>query len=276
MKNLFKLVFIFLLIYLNASCSQKEKISGTAGSETPENIYILAMQDLDKKNYDNAKLLFEEIEFYFPLSNEAVQSQIMLAFIEYAKMNYDLAIFKFDRVINRYPSHKNIDYAYYMKAMCFFEQIENEYLDGNNNMKALENFNQIINRFPESKYTRDSEQKIVLIKENIAAKHMNIAMFYLNQEKYLAAMRRYKKVIDYHSKSKFTPEALHRLVEIYYSLGMTEDAVKTASVIAYNYPNSKWHKFSYELVGPKDENKVNKKSFFGKITKILTNKDEKK
>ena len=275
MKNLSKLAFIFLFICLIISCSQNNQNVKNINSETPENLYALAMQDLEKENYEKAKVLFDEIEFNFPLSNEAIQSQIMTAFIEYAQMNYDEAIFKLNRIINRYPSHKNIDYAYYLKAICNFEQIENEYLDGSYNKEALESFNQVINRFPESKYARDSEQKIILIKENIAAKHMNIALFYLKQKKYLAAMRRYKKVIDDHSESKFTPEALHRLVEIYYSLGMIEDAKKTASVIGYNYPDSKWYRYSYELVGSDNDDKINDKSFFGKISNLLTSDDEK-
>jgi len=275
MKNLSKLAFIFLFICLIISCSQNNQNVKNIKSETPENLYALAMQDLKKENYEKAKVLFGEIEFSFPLSNEAIQSQIMIAFIEYAQMNYDKAIFKLNRIINRYPSHNNIDYAYYMKAICNYEQIENEYLDGSYNTEALENFNQVINRFPESKYARDSEQKIILIKENIAAKHMDIALFYLKQKKYLAAMRRYKKVIDDHSDSRFTPEALHRLVEIYYSLGMIEDAKKTASVIGYNYPDSKWYRYSYELVGSDNDDKINDKSFFSKISNLLTRGDEK-
>ena len=275
MKNLSKLIFIFLFIYLTISCSQNNQNVKNINSETPESLYVLAMQDLEKENYEKAKTLFDEIEFNFPLSNEAIQSQIMTAFIEYARMNYDEAIFKLNRIINRYPSHKNIDYAYYLKAICNFEQIENEYLDGSYNKEALESFNQVINRFPESKYARDSEQKIILIKENIAAKHMDIALFYLKQKKYLASMRRYKKVIDDHSNSKFTPEALHRLVEIYYSLGMNEDAKKTASVIGYNYPDSKWYRYSYELVGSDNNDKINDKSVFGKISNLLTRDDEK-
>ena len=275
MKNLSKLAFIFLFICLIISCSQNNQNVKNVNSETPENLYALAMQDLEKENYEKAKVLFDEIEFNFPLSNEAIQSQIMTAFIEYAQMNYDEAIFKLNRIINRYPSHKNIDYAYYLKAICNFEQIENEYLDGSYNTEALESFNQVINRFPESKYARDSEQKIILIKENIAAKHMDIALFYLKQKKYLAAMKRYKKVIDYHSESKFIPEALHRLVEIYYLLGMIEDAKKTASVIGYNYPDSKWYRYSYELVGSDNDDKINDKSFFDKISNLLTSDDEK-
>ena len=277
MKNLFNLSFIFIIIFLNFSCSKNyEENKNDENFENLDNLYKLAMLELDSENYDIAQSKFEYIEIKFPLSNEAVQSQIMIAFIEYVKMNYDEAIFKFNSVIDRYPSHKNVDYAYYMRAMCYFEQIRNEYLDGNYNNKALENFNQIINRFPSSKYARDSEQKIILINENIAAKHMNIALFYLNQKKYFAAMNRYKKVIDNHSKSKFTPEALHRLVEIYYTLGMIEDAKKTASVIGYNYPDSKWYKFSYELVGSKESKENEKKSFFSKLSNFITKNDGEK
>ena len=184
------------------------------------------MIELDNKNYDLALEKFKDLELKFPLSSEAVQSQIMSAFIDYVRMNYTEAIFKLNRVIKHYPSYKNNDYAYYMIAMCHYEQIENEQLDGKNNILALENFQQIINRFPESKYARDSEQKIISIKENIAAKHMNIGFFYLKKKKYFAALNRYKKVINEHSQSKFTPEALHRLVEIYYTLGMIDDAKK--------------------------------------------------
>ena len=273
MKNLSISTLLLLFILLNISCSQKNQNVNDKNNKTPENLYLIAMQDLKNENYEKAGILFNEIEFNFPLSNEAIQSQIMTAFIGYAQMNYDESILKLNRIINRYPSHKDIDYVYYLKAICFFEQLENEYLDGSYNTEALESFNQIINRFPKSKYVRDSEQKIILIKENISAKHMDIAFFYLKQKKYLAAIGRYKKVIDEHSESKFTPEALHRLGEIYYTLGMIEDAKKTASVIGYNYPESKWYKFSYELVMPKGDN-IKNQSFFNKISKMITKDDK--
>jgi len=115
-----------------------------------------------------------------------------------------------------------------MRALSYFEQIKESNLDGRNNDLALKNFQQIIDRFPESKYARDSEQKILFIKENIAAKHMNIAIFYQNEKKYLASLKRYQVVIEEHSTSRFIPEALFRLVEIYYILGMLEDANKSA------------------------------------------------
>ena len=256
------------------SCSEKETIIEEGLTETPEQLYVIAKLDLDAELYEEAKLKFENINFKFPLSNEGIQSLIMIAFIEYAQLNYDEAIYKFDRIIKKYPSHKNIDYAYYMRAMCYFEQIKHEALDGKNNQEAMENFNQIINRFPESKYARDSQQKIIFVKENIAAKHMDIALFYLNQKKYLAALNRYNIVINEYSQSKFTPEALYREVEIYYTLGMMDDAKKTSAVIGYNYPKSKWYKYSYRLL-KKADNKNNKKSLLNKISNFLTNDDKK-
>ena len=270
--TLFLISLTFMLLII--SCSEKEDIINKELTETPEQLYAIAKLDLDKELYEEAKLKFENINFKFPLSNEGIQSLLMIAFIEYAQLNYDEAIYKFDRVIKKYPSHKNIDYAYYMRAMCYFEQIKNEGLDGKNNQEALENFNQIINRFPESKYARDSQQKIIFVKENIAAKHMDIALFYLNQKKYLAALNRYNIVINEYSQSKFTPEALYREVEIYYTLGMMDDAKKTSAVIGYNYPKSKWYKYSYRLL-KKTDNKNNKKSLLNKISNFLTNDDKK-
>ena len=272
MKKLSKYLLISILFFFIISCSKSnEGKKMLKNLEGPEILYKNALNDLNNQKYDLALIKFKEIETVYSLSNEAVQAQIMMAFIEYVKMNYDDAILKFNRIIARYPSHKNIDYAYYMKAMCYFEQIENEELDGNNNIQALQNFNQIINRFPESEYARDSDQKIILVKENIAAKHMNIGLFYLDKKKYLSAMNRFKKIVEFHSTSKFVPEALHRLVEIYYSLGMMDDAEKTASVIAYNYPDSKWYKYSYQLLVP--DSKKERKLFLKRLSNLFK-KDE--
>ena len=274
-KNI--LIFSTLLTIFFVSCSNtntNKSISKIEKETNPEELYEIAMMDLNAKLYKEAKIKFEDIKFKFPLSNEGIQSLMMIAFIEYVQLNYDEAIYKFDRIIKKYPSHKNIDYAYYMRAMCYFEQIKHEALDGKNNQEAMENFNQIINRFPESKYARDSQQKIIFVKENIAAKHMDIALFYLNQKKYLAALNRYNIVINEYSQSKFTPEALYREVEIYYTLGMMDDAKKTSAVIGYNYPKSKWYKYSYRLL-KKTDNKNNKKSLLNKISNFLTNDDKK-
>ena len=143
-----------------------------------------------------------------------------------------------------------------MKALCYYEQITHEGLDGKFNELALTNLNQVVKRFPESKYAKDSYQKIVLVKSNIAAKHMMIGRFYQKEEKYTASLNRYKIVVDTFDETKFVPEALYRISEIYLNLGMIEDSKKTAAILGYNYPNSKWYEYIYENLTNKDKRSI--------------------
>ena len=259
-----KRLCIFICLLLVANCSSNKNQIGAQKNEkqdTADIMYIKAMEMFNENQLDQAKISFNEIERLYPLSNEAIQAQIMLGFINYANLNYEEAIFKFSRIISKYPSLKNIDYVYYMKALCYYEQISNEGLDGRNNYLALENFDQLINRFPNSKYSKDARQKIILINSNIAAKHMNIAKFYQKKAKFTAALNRYKIVIEKFSNSKFTPEALYRITEIYLTLGLEEEASKTASVLGFNYPKSKWYELSYDLINNKNESENFLKKF---------------
>ncbi len=245
--------FICLILLIQCiSCSNANKNINKSDDEilldNPENLYKLAKITFDQQNYDLATKQFSEIKKLFPLSNEAIQSEIMIAFISYIQMDYDNAILNFKRIINRYPSHKDLDYIYYMVAVSYYEQLQNETLDGYFNNLALEAFDQVIKRFPESTYAKDSRQKIILVNSNIAAKHMEIGRFYLNNKKYISALNRFKIVVDEFSITKFTPEALHRMVEAYYQMGMYEESYNTAALLGYNYPNSKWYKLSYNLV----------------------------
>ena len=278
MKLVFQILFFLFLGYLtgcsNNNTTNKELIESD-NIINPELMYLEALNEFETKKFNLAFEKFHEIELKFPLSKESIQAQIMMAFIEYIRLDYDLAILKLEKIIRRYPSYKDIDYAYYLIAMCYYEQIENPELDGRFNVLALKHFEETINYFPNSKYAKDSRQKIILLKENIAAKHMNVGMFYLNQKKYFAALKRFKKVIEEHSQSKYTPEALHRLVEIYYSLGIIEEAKKTASVLGYNYPKSKWYKYSYKIVGDQNYKKSNKTNFFKKILNTVSSNNEK-
>ncbi len=258
--------FICLILLLVCiSCSSTDKDTYTRSDEIilddPENLYKIAKFTFDQQEYELARNQFSEIIKLFPLSNEAIQSQIMIAFISYIQMDYDNAILNFKKIINKYPSHKDLDYVYYMIAISNYEQLQNESLDGYYNNLALEAFDQVIKRFPESKYAKDSRQKIILVNSNIAAKHMEIGRFYLNNKKYIAALNRFKIVIDQFSISKFTPEALHRMVEAYYEMGMYEESYNTAALLGYNYPNSKWYKLSYNLVEQID----GKETFLKKI-----------
>ncbi len=247
-----KKIICLILLYICISCSNNNTNTNINKNKNqlsePETLYKLAKITFDEQNFELAREQFKEINKLFPLSNEAIQSEIMIAFIDYVKMDYENAILNYKKIINKYPSHKDLDYVYYMIAMCNYEQLQNEGLDGYYNELALNSFNQVIIRFPESKYAKDSRQKIVLVKSNIAAKHMEIGRFYLKNKKYIASLNRFKIVVDEFSITKFTPEALHRMVEVYYEMGMYEDSYNTAALLGYNYPDSKWYKYSYNLV----------------------------
>ena len=257
----FSLLICLLIIFNCSSKDNKLDNSLVSNQKTADLMYIEAMNKFQSQELDESMIIFEEIERLYPLSNEAIQSQIMSGFIDYSNLNYDSAIYKFSRIINKYPSLKNIDYVYYMKALCYYEQISHEELDGKNNDLALENLDQLIKRFPNSKYAKDARQKIILVNSNIAAKHMSIAYFYQKNAKYTAALNRYKIVISNFSNTRFTPEALYRTTEIYMTIGLKKEASNTASVLGYNYPQSKWYELSYNLINTKNK----PKSFLKKL-----------
>ena len=254
-KKIICLLFLGILI----NCSSNDNINNNDNNKVliePEILYQIAINSFDNEYIDLARDQFLEIKKLFPLSNEAIQSEIMVAFIDYVKMDYQKSILNYQRIIAKYPSHKDLDYFYYMIAMCNYEQLQNEALDGIYNKKALYSFNQVVTRFPESKYAKDSRQKIILINSNIAAKHMEIGRFYLNNRNHIAALNRFKIVVNDFEITKFTPEALYRMVETYYEMGLYEDSYKTAALLGYNYPDSKWYKESYNLVKQIDSNET--------------------
>ena len=258
LKILFTVIFLVFII----GCSTKQNPAlENNGITNPESQYVQAMIKFDNKQFEDALDIFKNIEKIYPLSNEAIQSQIMSGFIDYIRLDYDSAVIKFTKLINKYPSLKNIDYVYYMKAICYYEQLSHEELDSAYNNLALENLEQVTNRFPNSQYAKDSYQKIILVKSNIAAKHMSIARFYQKNKKYTAALNRYNIVLLNFSETKFTPEALHRVSEIYYSIGMIEESKNTAAILGHNYPNSEWYKFSYSNLIKQEENSIFSNSF---------------
>jgi len=268
-KNFIYLIFLFFIIgCANNSNQQKSTLENEViknVSVTPELQYIKAMDYFSNQKIEESITIFQNITKIYPLSNEAIQSQIMLGFIDYTRMDYDSAIFKFTKLIKMYPSLTNLDYVYYMRALCYYEQISHEALDGEYNLLALENLQQVINRFPNSNYAKDSLQKKILVKSNIAAKHMTIGRFYQKNNKYTAALNRYNIVVEGFYETKFTAEALYRISEIYYSIGMIEESTKTAAILGNNYPQSQWYKFSYNNL--KKQN--NDSGFFNSIGKLI-------
>ena len=261
-------VINILIVVSLIGCSSSEIIENDNKKRdlaTPEEIYRDAKILFDNGEYISAEQEFIKLNRLYPLSNESIQAEIMTGFISYVRLEYDKAINRFDKIIIKYPSLKNLDYVFYMKAICYYEQISHHGLDGEFNDLALENLNQVIKRFPNSEYAKDSRQKIILVKSNQAAKHMDIGRFYLNEKKYTAALSRFKIVIDDYSMTKFAPEALHRMVEAYYEMGMLEESSNTASILGYNYPNSKWYRYSYNLIKKIDK----EETLFKKMTDIF-------
>ena len=259
LRYVLKLLALIILANCSGYGNKQDASTESLQFDLPESQYTEAMMMFDKQQFEEAIVIFKNIEKIYPLSNEAIQSQIMRGFIDYLLLDYESSIVKFTKIIKRYPSLKNIDYVYYMKALCYYEQISHESLDGQYNDLALENLNQVIKRFPNSKYAKDSYQKIILVKSNIAAKHMAIGRFYQNEKKYTAALNRYKIVISKFEETKFAPEALYRISEIYLSIGMIEDSKKTAAILGHNYPKSNWYKYIYN-----DLTKQKKDSIFSK------------
>ena len=264
LKNIFIFFSIIHFLYSCSASNNNEVNNLEKNITSPEEIYIKSMEYFNQNNFVLADQEFKKLKQLFPLSNEAIQAEVMIGFIEYAKMNYEEAIYQFKKIINKYPSHKDLDYIYYMIAMSNYEQITHHELDGKYNELSLLAFNQVIKRFPDSKYAKDSRQKIILVRTNKAAKHMEIGRFYLKEKKYISALNRFKIVIQEYDETKFTPEALHRMVEAYYAIGMIEEASQTASILNFNYPNSKWYKYSYDLIKNVDED-----SFLKKIINIF-------
>ncbi len=262
--KIFIILSILTYLYGCSSSNNLNKIDDKSYIQKPEEIYIEAMKLFDNENFSLANNSFNKLIKLYPLSNEAIQAEIMSGFIAYLQMDYEEAVFKFNRIIRKYPSHKNLDYVYYMLAMSNYEQITHHELDGQYNELALDALNQVILRFPNSTYAKDSRQKIILVKSNQAAKHMEIGRFYLKEKKYTAALNRFKIVIEKFSMTKFTPEALHRMVESYYEMGMYEESFNTASVLGHNYPESTWYNYSYSLI-----KKIENESFLNKLKNIF-------
>ena len=256
LKKTFTAICILALIGCSNNSSINKKNAGMKKIIIPEAQYIVAMNKVEKQQYEEALEIFKDIEKIYPLSNEAIQSQIMSGFIDYSRLDYDSAILKFTKITIKYPSLKNLDYVYYMIAMCYYEQISHESLDGEYNNLSLKSLNQVINRYPNSKYAKDSYQKIKLVKSNISAKHMSIARFYQKNKNYTASLNRYKIVINKFSETKFTPEALYRISEIYFSIGMMDESIKTAAILGHNYPKSKWYQFSYDNLNKKEKDSI--------------------
>jgi outer membrane protein assembly factor BamD len=214
----------------------------------PDQIYSQGMRELTGGNYIAAAEQFNEVERQHPYSQAATQSQIMAAYAQYQAMKYDEAIVSLDRFIQLHPGHPRVDYAYYLRALCYYEQISDVRRDQKMTQLALDSLNEVVRRFPDTAYARDARLKLDLAYDHLAGKEMEVGRYYLKRGNYNAAINRFRNVVERYQTTSHVPEALHRLTESYAALGLTEEARKSAAVLGHNYPGSDWYEDSYALV----------------------------
>jgi outer membrane protein assembly factor BamD len=215
----------------------------------PEELYNSGYAFMQEGSYDKAAKAFDEVERQHPYSPWATQAQLMSAYAYYQEDKYDDAVIALDRFIELHPGNRNVAYAYYLKALCYYEQIVDVGRDQKNTQLALDSLTEVVNRFPNTDYARDAALKIDLTRDHLAGKEMNIGRFYEEREQYLAAINRYRRVIELYQTTSQVPEALHRLTECYLALGIKDEAQTAAAVLGYNYPGSQWYEDSYKLLG---------------------------
>jgi outer membrane protein assembly factor BamD len=213
-----------------------------------DDLYNKAMDEMVEDRYAAAAKTFDEVESQHPYSVWATKSQIMAAYAQYEAGNYGEAIVSADRFIQLHPGHRDIAYAYYLKAISYYVQITDVGRDQKITEQALKALDDVVRRFPDSKYARDAKLKLDFTRDHLAGKEMEIGRYYLKRGQYLAAMNRFKRVIDNYQTTTHVPEALERLVECDLALGLHEEAKANAAVLGHNYPGSEWYQDSYALV----------------------------
>lgn len=215
---------------------------------TAEQLYNKAHDYLDETRYKKAAETFEKVELEYPYSRWATDAKIMGAYAYYKNESYDDAVMALDRFIRFHPGNQNVAYAYYLKSICYYDQISDVNREQGATRQALEAFNQLAARFPDSKYTADARQKMVLARDNLAGKEMDVGRYYLNQKNYLSALNRFSVVVTNYNQTGYIEEALYRQVEIYTILGMPDEAGQAYGVLSYNYPQGSWTTKAQKIV----------------------------
>ncbi len=213
-----------------------------------EEIYSTALDSLEAGDFGDAAAQFDEVERQHPYSQWATRSQLMAAFAHYQELNYDEAVIALDRFIRLHPGNEQIDYAYYLKALCYYERISDVARDQRMTELAMQSLEEVVRRFPDTEYARDAGLKLDLTRDQLAGKEMSIGRYYLDRAHYNAAINRFRRVVDNFQTTSHVPEALHRLTEAYLGLGLLGEAQMTAAVLGHNFPGSDWYEDSYDLL----------------------------
>ncbi|PPR28989.1 MAG: Outer membrane protein assembly factor BamD [Alphaproteobacteria bacterium MarineAlpha9_Bin1] len=264
LNKFFLLTFLVLLFACSSSDKKKEYTERSV-----EEIYNSALSSMKEKDYHTAAQEFEEVERQHPYSIWAKQAQIMTAYARYMRNDYDMVISAAKRYIELHPGADDVDYAYYLVALSFYERISDVKREQSMTTSALQTFEELIRRFPNSIYSKDARQKLFLVKDHLAGKDMEVGRTYMRFDNYISAINRFKNVVDNYQTTSHVPEALARLTELYYVLGIYEEAKSTAAVLGHNFPDNYWHQYTYELL-----TEYRKENFKNKMLGDSVNKDE--
>jgi len=213
-----------------------------------EDLYNSAMDELQDEDYAKAVKDFDETDRQHPYSVWATKAQLMSAYALYEQGKYDDSIVAADRFIQLHPGHRDVAYAYYLKALDYYIQITDVGRDQKTTQQAMNALAEVARRFPDTKYARDARLKMDLARDHLAGKEMDIGRWYEDRGDYLAALNRFKRVVDDYQTTTHVPEALERLTECYLALGLSDEARRTVAVLGYNYPGSRWYGDAYDLV----------------------------
>lgn len=250
-----KITVLTVLSLLLISCSSTNDTSQQVEDDV-DVLYNRAASALDAEDYAAATKYFEEVERQHPYSKWATQAQLMAAYAYYEGQRYDDALIALDRFIQLHPGNKDIDYAHYLRALCFYEQISDVSRDQLLTEESNKAFDTLIRRFPESRYARDAKLKRDLTMDHLAGKEMEIGRYYLVRGHVNAALNRFQSVVRDYQTTTHTAEALHRIVEVNLTLGLVEEATRVAAVLGHNYPGSKWYERSFKLLDPQSRQQI--------------------
>ena len=275
-----KILIYFVILVLFNSCSKdlssKSIIEEKSLELQVQEAYKEGMEALNSGDVLYAAKKFNEAEILFPQAKSAPQSALMAAYSYYTQDYYGDAIAELERFLKVYPTHKDLKYVYYLLAICYYEQIVDEKKDLQSIVNAKKNFNLILKNYPNTEYAMDAEFKIDLINDILAAKEMYLGRYYFDKKKWIPAINRFREIIDNYDTTIYAEEALHRLVEVHYTIGLIDEAEKYAKLLGYNYQSSKWYENSYSLFDKtyekrkKERFKTYKKKGGGLIKKFKT------
>tara|TARA_A100000164_G_C21859399_1_gene749248 strand:- start:190 stop:1038 length:849 start_codon:yes stop_codon:yes gene_type:complete len=272
-----KIKYLFLLLVLSIfcfSCSKKDSSKISIISEKNIELQILesyreGLEELEDGDALYAAKKFNEVEIMFPQSDWAPKSTLMAAYAYYSQQYYFDTIEELKIFIRKYPKHKNIDYAHYLMGIVYYEQIVDEKKDLKSIISAKEKFNYVVKEFPDTDYALDATFKLDLIDNILASKEMYLGRYYFSKKKWIPAINRFRKIIDDYETTIYAQEALHRLVEVYYVLGLNEESEKYAYLLGYNYQSSEWYKKSYAVFDKQYEKNQKKKRIDKKEGNII-------